>query len=83
MASVAAAADAGPHYPSAAAAAAPAPDIWSSMPESKVRTISSIINVCERTTLSMEREGVGNAIKAIVVICMKFVDKVVGKFVYF
>lgn len=50
-------------------------DIWNSMPESKVRTISSIVNLCERTTLNMDKEGVGNAVKAIVIICMKFVDK--------
>ena len=63
------------------ASAAPAQNgnIWmlnaQAMSDSKIRTISSIINICERTTISMEREGIANAVRAIVIISMKFVNK--------
>lgn len=43
--------------------------------ESKIRAISSLLNLCERATINMQREGVSNAIKAIIIVCMKFVDK--------
>jgi hypothetical protein len=43
--------------------------------ESKIRAISSLLNLCERATINMHREGISNAIKAIIIICMKFVDK--------
>ncbi len=43
--------------------------------EDRIRTISSILNLCERATINMEREGIANSIKAIIIICMKFVDK--------
>jgi hypothetical protein len=43
--------------------------------ESKIRAISSLLNLCERATINMEREGISNAIKAIIIVCMKFVDK--------
>ena len=42
----------------------------------KIRAISSLLNVCERTTISMDRESIANTIKAIIVICLKFVNKV-------
>lgn len=48
----------------------------SMLSDAKVRTISSIINICERTTINMEREGIANAVRAIVIISMKFVNKV-------
>lgn len=44
-------------------------------PDAKIRTISSILNVCERTTMNMERDSIANTIKAIVIICLKFVNK--------
>ena len=56
----------------------PLPNDWNSasaMSDAKVRTIASIINLCERTTINMEREGIANAVRAIVVISMKFVNK--------
>jgi hypothetical protein len=43
--------------------------------DSKIRAISSLLNLCERATINMQREGISNAIKAIIIICMKFVDK--------
>jgi hypothetical protein len=43
--------------------------------DSKIRAISSILNLCKRATINMEREGISNAIKAIIIICMKYVDK--------
>ena len=54
---------------SAASAAAAA------MSDARIQTISSILNLCERATINMEREGIANAVKAIIIICMKFVDK--------
>ena len=45
------------------------------MSDAKVRAIASIINLCERATISMEREGIANAVRAIIVISMKFVNK--------
>lgn len=43
--------------------------------DSKIRAISSLLNVCEKTTINMERESIANTVKAIVAICLKFVDK--------
>lgn len=43
--------------------------------ESKIRAISSLLNLCERATISIQREGISNAVKAIMIICMKYVDK--------
>ena len=45
------------------------------MSDAKVRTIASVINLCERTTINMEREGIANAVRAIAVISMKFINK--------
>ncbi len=45
------------------------------MSDARIQTISSILNLCERATINMEREGIANAVKAIIIICMKFVDK--------
>jgi hypothetical protein len=43
--------------------------------DSRIRTISSIISICERTTLNIEKEGISNMIKAIVIISLKYVNK--------
>ena len=43
--------------------------------ESKIKAISSLLNICERSTINMQREGLSNAVKAVIIICMKFVDK--------
>lgn len=43
--------------------------------DSKIRTISSLINICEKTTINMEREGITNTVKAIIIVSLKFVNK--------
>jgi len=43
--------------------------------DSKIRTISSLINICEKTTINMEREGIANTVKAVIIISTKFVNK--------
>jgi hypothetical protein len=47
----------------------------SQLSDAKIVAISSIINLCEKATISMQQEGIANAVKAIIIICMKFVDK--------
>lgn len=43
--------------------------------DSRIRTISSLLNVCERTTINLEKGSLTDAIKAVIIICLKFVDK--------
>jgi hypothetical protein len=43
--------------------------------DSRIRTISSIISICERTTINIEKEGISNMVKAIVIISLKYVNK--------
>ena len=45
------------------------------MSDARIQTISSILNLSKRATINMQREGIANAVKAIIIICMKFVDK--------
>lgn len=45
------------------------------MSDSRVRMISSILNICERATLRLEQEGIGNTVKALVIMSLKFVDR--------
>jgi hypothetical protein len=45
------------------------------MPDSKVKAISSFLSLCEKATIDMNGEGLSNALKAAIVLCMKFVDK--------
>jgi hypothetical protein len=43
--------------------------------DSRIRTVSSIINICERTTINIEKEGISNMVKAIIIISMRYVNK--------
>jgi hypothetical protein len=47
----------------------------SSFSDSKVKAISSFLSLCEKATINIENEGLSNAVRAVVILCMKFVDK--------
>lgn len=57
----------------AATASGGAPII--SLSDSKVKAISSFLSLCEKATIDLNGEGLSNALKASIVLCMKFVDK--------
>ena len=59
----------------AAAASAAAMTMSVNMSDSKVKAISSFLSLCEKATIDLNGEGLSNALKAAIVLCMKFVDK--------
>lgn len=59
----------------AGAASAAAMTMSVNMSDSKVKAISSFLSLCEKATIDLNGEGLSNALKAAIVLCMKFVDK--------